>query len=379
MDDRERFKRALEALNTAALQDAGWPEASAAIDEAIGATGSAMALGEGSVNAARFSLVGIFERGERRAELEREYLEDWVQRDERRERFRQLPIGHVARIRELFSEEEQRSSPTYNEWVRRLSHQAGLSVRLPGPPGCSHVAWIIGDPVASRDWDSARIGMVRRLLSHVEQFVRVRHTLIGAGVLNASLTELLEARQLGVIHLDREGRVVELNDRARMMVAQGDLLADRGGSLTARKAADRERLQSLLAGALPSSSSTGVGGWTTITRSVGESRFLVHVTPTRAPEIDFVGRRVAAVVLIVEPGGHPRVDPVLVSEVLGLTPTEGKVAAWLAGGRTVSEIAATMGVKPPSIHWHLYRIYVKLGISRQAELVRLVLTLAGFS
>ena len=66
----------------------------------------------------------------------------------------------------------------------------------------------------------------------------------------------------------------------------------------------------------------------------------------------------------------------LVAAVLGLTPAESRVTVWLAEGRSVEEMVGAMGRTKHAVYWHLKRIYRKLSISRQAELVRLVLSLA---
>ena len=50
-------------------------------------------------------------------------------------------------------------------------------------------------------------------------------------------------------------------------------------------------------------------------------------------------RPVAALVLIVEPGRHHRIDPGRVAAVLGLTPPESRVAVGLAEGKSVRDIA----------------------------------------
>ena len=82
--------------------------------------------------------------------------------------------------------------------------------------------------------------------------------------------------------------------------------------------------------------------------------------------------------LLVEPGRQSHIDPGLVAETLGLTPAESQVAIWLAKGKTVREIAVETKRQERSIHWHLQQIYYKLGISRQADLVRLVLSVVEF-
>ena len=73
--------------------------------------------------------------------------------------------------------------------------------------------------------------------------------------------------------------------------------------------------------------------------------------------------------------GPPRVEPRYVAERLGLTPMQGLVAVALAEGNNVPRIAAATGRKENTVRHHFKEIYRRLGISSQAELVRLVLLL----
>ena len=164
--------------------------------------------------------------------------------------------------------------------------------------------------------------------------------------------------------------------RARSILRLGDGLSDRDGVLGARNPDDQLRLERLVAAALPVGGAIAVSGLMLLGRSSGLPPFVVHVKPAVVPQPDYGARRTAALVLIVEPGSQHRIDPGLVARTLGLTPMESRVAAWLAEGRSVDEMAGAMGNTKHAIYWHLQRIYRKLSISRQAELVRLVLPLA---
>ena len=94
-------------------------------------------------------------------------------------------------------------------------------------------------------------------------------------------------------------------------------------------------------------------------------------------EREFGAHRIAALVLITEPAGLTRIDPALLRTTLDLTPTESRVAARMAEGRTVRNIAELMARSENTIRWHIRRIYDKHGISREVELVRLVLAVNG--
>ena len=106
--------------------------------------------------------------------------------------------------------------------------------------------------------------------------------------------------------------------------------------------------------------------------------FVVHVKPVGVPQPDYGARHVAALVLLVEAGRHPRLDPDVVARTLGLTPAESQVAVWVADGTPVRDIARVTGLTDGAIYWHLKQIYRKLPISRQVDLVRLVLSIAEF-
>ncbi|MCY4123474.1 MAG: hypothetical protein OXG72_21410, partial [Acidobacteria bacterium] len=113
-------------------------------------------------------------------------------------------------------------------------------MRLEGLDG-SHIAWNLGNPVDSHGWRSSRVAMVTALLSHIRQFVRVRQALVGAEARNTTVTALLDNPRIGVVQLDRRGRIMAVNHRAGGILRRGDGLADRNGMLRARAPADRVR------------------------------------------------------------------------------------------------------------------------------------------
>ena len=117
------------------------------------------------------------------------------------------------------------------------------------------------------------------------------------------------------------------------------------------------------------------GGSLTV-RGASTPRLDVHVSPVGTGRTGFGNRCVAVLVLVVEPGSQPVIDAGRIAATLGLTRGESEVTAALAKGRSTREIAMATGRTEAAIHWHLKGIYRKLGISRQADLVRLVLSAA---
>ena len=376
MSNQGTYERTLALLYDAMLDDTHWPATSALIDEACGIAGNALLVGEGPPDDIRILFVGLYYRGQRRPDLEREYLEVYHPINECIPRLRQLPAGHLVHFKDLLTAEELKTSRTYNELFLRGKYQHGLNVLLDGPGG-SRMTWGLGDPVASDGWGSSEIAMVQALLPHIRQFIRVRQALVRAEAHGTTVTALLDNPRIGVLHLDQRGKIIEVNDRARSILRHGDGLSDRDGVLGALNPDDQLHLEGLVAGALPTAAVT-VSGSMLLARPSGLPPFVVHVKPVGVPQPDYGARHVAALVLLVEPGSQPRIDPGLVARTLGLTPMESRVAVWLAEGKSVREMAEATGRTQGSIYWHLKQIYQKQPVSRQADLVRLVLSIAEF-
>ena len=377
MSERDQYDRVLVSLHDAMLDDTRWPASARLIDEACRTKGNMIGFGQRRTGEdMQVFFARICHRGEWRRDWEREYFENFYPSDERIPRLAQMADSRLVHVGDLYTDEEKKTSLVYNEAMSRADAQDSLHVRLDGPGG-TDIGWVICDPDGPAGWESGQIDMIRRLLPHIRQFVLVRDAVAGADALGSSLSQLLETNAIGVIQLDRSGRIAEANDRARDLLRRRTGLSDAGGFLGAWLPADDSNLQTLLARALPPLGTQGISGSTTIGRPSPLPRLAVHVNPVTDDGVGSRNRRIAALVLVLDTTSQPRVSPDLLAEFLGLTPAEGQVAAMLAEGKTVRDIAALTQRQEGAVHWLLHQIYRKHGISRQVDLVRLVLSLSN--
>ena len=183
--------------------------------------------------------------------------------------------------------------------MRLSGAQNSLNVRMDGQDR-SRVIWGIYDPIESGGWGSAQTEMIRILLPHIRQFVRVRQALASAEARGAPLTDHLDNTRVGVIRLDRRGRILAANDRALDVLRQGDGLLDQGGFLRGGLPSDNARLDRLLTRALTPSGFPPTSGSMTIRRSPLLPRLTLYINPVSVSRLEFGARRIAALVLIVE-------------------------------------------------------------------------------
>ena len=373
MNPDDAFERILASLYEAALDDTRWSAATLLIEDALDASGNALGVIEGGDDDVRVHFARFLRRGDSYQDLMREYFTVYHPHDEAMPRARRLPHARLVHIRELYTEDELKTSVTYNEGLARLGSQNSLFAQMRGPDSL-RIVWGVGDPDRSRVWESAQLRLMERLLPHIHRSVTIRQALAAADALGAGLAGLLDNDRIGVVQLDRGGRVLEANAPALEILRRDDGLLDRGGTLDAVLPADRSRLRRLLGRALPDFlGEAPSGGSMTVQRPSGRSRLGLHVMPVGDAAADFGGRRVAVLVLLVDPARRPRIDAQRVSVTLGLTPSEGRMAALMAEGLKVSEIAAAQGWSENYVRWLVQQTYRKLDVSGQVALVRQVL------
>ena len=378
MSEQEVYEQVLALLHEAVFDDAKWPAASGLIDTACKSKGNMLVFGEGTMESGiDIYFSKLCYRGQPCRELEQEYYQRFYPTDERLPRLRQLPDSYIVPIDDLITEEEKKVSPTYNDAFLRSSMQDCLNVRLDGPDGSTRIVMAIADSVKGGGWSSAQVGMLKRLLPHIRQYVGARQALADARALGSSVVGLLGNVSIGVIQLDARGRIVALNDRALEILSRGDGLFDKGGFVKATAKDEQDALDRMLERALPRFVGVGESGSMVVGRTNALSRLVVHVTPVKYPQGDGRPMRVAALLLVVDPVSPAGIDPDMLQWAFGFTPAESQLASMLADGKSLRDIAAVTQRSEGTVRWHLKQIFGKTGLSRQAEVVQLVLSLTS--
>jgi DNA-binding CsgD family transcriptional regulator len=183
----------------------------------------------------------------------------------------------------------------------------------------------------------------------------------------------LDRLPFGIILVDVRGRVVLANQLAKRLLSAGDgLHLHRGvGGLVANQIADSVVLHETIA-AVIARPTQEASVMLAIRRNSKRKPFNVLVTPLVCREGADDG--VLAGLFIDDPARQPEISPVLLRQYYQLTPAEARLACLLAAGKRLDQAATQLGVKTQTVRAQLKRIFDKLGVSRQAELVHVLLT-----
>ena len=265
---------------------------------------------------------------------------------------------------DFWSESDLDQTPIYRDFFRPrgLGWSAGTGLKMP-----------TGDNVVfSIERDFGR-GPIER--AYVDHLNALRPHLARSAFLTARLgmqriagaTEALTAIGLPALALDATGAVVETNDLAQ---ALPDYL--RWGARNRLTLTDRRADQWLSDGLAALGDAQTRPTCSFPVRDADDRPVMVaHLLPIRRTAQDIFGGGYALLFLTTL-GGKRAPDLALLRSLFDMTPAEARVAAGLAEGRSLEEIALDGHVTVETVRKQLRGVFEKTGCSRQAEVATLL-------
>jgi DNA-binding CsgD family transcriptional regulator len=214
---------------------------------------------------------------------------------------------------------------------------------------------------------------LQALAPHLRRALRVQASLARHAEERQIALDTLDTLALGVLLVSEEGVVVHANRAAANILAARDGLRVDRRRLTARAPAATAALRSLLAECGRTTRGEGPedGGVLRLPRASGPRDLQVLVCPVRQRSpLGLPDPRVGAMVLVPNPDDDPPPSPLVLQALYGLTPAEGQIAARLALGESIEEIADSCGYTRQTVQWYNKQILGKTGCRDRAALVR---------
>jgi DNA-binding CsgD family transcriptional regulator len=296
-------------------------------------------------------------------EFMREYAAHYGALDPWNSRVMHWPVGIAAPTYALMPEDEFRRTEFYQDYLRHTGAFYGLGGLVERADGKIAVFGV------QRGYEDGRfteesVSLVGALMPHLKRAYRM-HSAIGRAQRDReTFEETLRVVPQSVLIVDREARLVFANRAAERMLATGDGMRLVGGRLTAAHRDDQATFAALFN---PLGALEGTGAVAALRRAQNRRPLLVQAVPLRIQgRWDPEGR----VVLLIDLDPPPRPSSDRLAQLFGLTAAEARLWSDLASGATLAEISHRRKVSINTLRVQLARLFNKVGVHRQADLVR---------
>lgn len=288
--------------------------------------------------------------------------------------FINLPLDKVVALHDILSDKELEASDYYRYYLQpvNLFHILGVDTAEPG----GMVARLrFSRRRQDPSFDRHDRALLERLTPHLQRatliYSRLSRTTSERDLYAGAVDQLAVA----TIILDEQGRLLNTNALAKALLEERSPLVLRDQHLHIGGRDHNRALQDALSTVIRAQQR----GETSVVRAlrvpregVGSDLGLV-IRPIPATEWGEGQGNPCAAVFISDPDLHEGASQQTLGELFGLTPAEANLAILLSRGLSLAEASESQNISQHTARAQLKSIFAKTGVSRQAELVRLVL------
>lgn len=288
--------------------------------------------------------------------------------------FVNLPVDKVVALADILDDEALVASDYYEHYLRPagLFRILGLDTVEPGGMlarlRCTRRR---EEPPFTTD----ERALLARIAPHLRLAIQIHATLGRTASERNLYAGAVEQLAVATIILDEQGHVLSTNTIARVLLEDGDGLALRGQHLFIAGRDRNRELQNSLATIVQAQhrGETSVVRALRVLRSGNRPQLGLVLRPVPVSEWSEGQTSPCVAVFISDPELSETASLGTLRELFGLTPAEANLAVLLSRGLRLAEVSEAQNVSPHTARAQLKSVFAKTGVSRQAELVRLVL------
>lgn len=360
------FGSLVEAIYKGPLESPPWKTFLAAMKERLSASFTVLILRAASAQRRSVTIIA----GPKSVDAMEAYDRRFFELDP----FVGLPRDRVVVASELVGEREWLDGVFYREYLQPLDilHVIGADIVTSEGEHCGFRATRghAQPPFSAEDKAVSQL-----VLPHLKQAVHLHAHLDQIESERRLFSGTIDRLQVGTVTLDAKGEIVSVNEEANAILAEKDGIRLVGGALQAEYKEENAKLQRLTAAALAGQATQAptVIEAIAITRPSGRAKLsvLIRVVPEEEWSDGKGQPKVAIFLRNPESKGQGSLD--IVRRLFDLTHAEASLALLLANGMTLDEAAEQLNIRRNTARAHLRSIFSKMGVTRQTELVRLVL------
>ena len=232
---------------------------------------------------------------------------------------------------------------------------------------------------ADSPFDAEEASVCEILVTQLRRGLELSAQLGTSEVERVLYSNVMDRLSVGVVLIDANRNIVKTSSMAAAHLASRDGLQNQLGRLRALYSNEDRELQDALKEAVAAATAGEASPATrgvSISRSSGQRNLGLVIQPIARPQ-GAIGSSAVVAVYIRDPEATTEVENDLVRQLFDLTPAEASLARRLAAGLSLEDAASSLAISRNTARAHLRSIFSKSGITRQTELVRLMLNSAA--
>jgi DNA-binding CsgD family transcriptional regulator len=288
--------------------------------------------------------------------------------------FINLPLDKVIALEDVLSDDELRRSDYYLHYLQPIDLFRILGVDTAEPGGMLARLRFSRRESEPRFQDRER-QLLEQIAPHLRQAIEIYARLNRMTSERDLYAGAVNQLSVATIILDQQGQLLNSNGLARALLEERDGLGQRDQRLHLEKRELNRALQEALEAIVRArqGGETSVVKALRVPRSSGRSDLGLVIRPVPTSEWSEGPSSPCAAVFISDPDLRDSASQQGLAELFGLTPAEANLALLLARGLSLAEASDTQNISQHTARAQLKSIFAKTGVSRQAELVRLIL------
>lgn len=287
--------------------------------------------------------------------------------------FINLPLDRIITLDDILSDTELMASDYYLHYLQPIGLFRILGVDTGEPDGLLarlRFSRRKDEPPFSSGDREKLAQITPHLRQAIEIYARLNHMTSERELYAGAVDQL----SVATIILDEKGRLLNTNAMASALLKEADGLSLRGQHLHIEGRNIDKVLQAALANVISAQQAgeTSVVKALRVPRPGGRSALGLVIRPVPVSEWAEGQAGPCAAVFISDPDQRDSASQQTLGALFGLTPAEANVGILLARGLSLAEVSEAQNISPHTARAQLKAIFAKTGVSRQAELVRMI-------
>lgn len=365
----DKFISLVSDIYDAAFEPSLWSDVLVRLTDAVGGTQVMMGIHDFSPRSIRV-IAPRMDPGHMRS-----YVNHWGAFDLLWQRTNREPVGKLLIAECFLPRDELLDTDFYHEWHQAMGLGAsGIGVNLFVESGVPAVCGI-KRAVDADAFSHHELELFGAIAPHLIRASKIHHRVCELEIRESLVEAAVDHRKHGVIVVDRHGYIVFINEIAGALFEQSAGLALESGRISSTDVRAGLALYRSIQNCTTPGNNKYIQGASLTVRRDGRPPLNVLVTPfpKRLRETPFTWQipgTPSAIILITDPERERHARKDLLRSRYQLTSAEAELALEILNGDGRELAAARLGISPGTARIQLQRIFDKVGVHRQAKLVR---------